>query len=434
MIKIDVLIGLQWGDEGKGKIVDYLTPNYDIIARFQGGPNAGHTLEFNGIKHVLHTIPSGIFHPHTINIIGNGVIIDPVIFEREIIGLSSQNVNSRQNLLISKKAHLILPSHRLLDAFYENIKGDSKIGSTLKGIGPTYTDKTARQGLRTGDILSPDFEKKYQKLKETHIQLLSSMNFKTGDFLLDGLSFEEYENKWFKSLELIKDYSLIDSEYYINNAIEKGKKVLAEGAQGTMLDIDFGSYPFVTSSNTTTAGVCTGLGVAPNKIGRVFGIFKAYCTRVGSGPFPTELSCETGQKMRDNGNEYGSTTGRPRRCGWLDMVALKYAIMLNGVTDLFMMKADVLCDFELIKAGKSYKINGNETLEMPFDLSTTSISPVYDDLKGWTSNLSEIKNKEMFPVELINYIEYIQQSVNIPIGIISVGPDRTQTVILKEYF
>ena len=381
-MKADVLLGLQWGDEGKGKIVDVLTSKYDIIARFQGGPNAGHTLEFDGIKHVLHTIPSGIFHKGVVNLIGNGVVIDPVIFQNEIIGIKKLAVEMSE-LLISKKAHLILPTHKLIDAASEKAKGKEKIGSTLKGIGPTYMDKTGRNGLRVGDISTPDFKEKYEKLKRKHVQILNFYDFE--------YELEELETAWFESLNTLKKYKHIESEHYIHNAIKEGKKILAEGAQGTLLDVDFGSYPFVTSSNTITAGACTGLGIAPNKIGEVFGIFKAYSTRVGSGPFPSELFDEIGERLRKIGNEFGSTTGRPRRCGWIDIPALKYAININGVTQLMMMKADVLSGIETIKACTHYEFNGEKIDYLPFE-DNEQLTPIYKELEGWQMNLMKLEN------------------------------------------
>ena len=421
MSKADVLLGLQWGDEGKGKVVDVLTPTYDMICRFQGGPNAGHTLEFNGIKHVLNTIPSGIFHQHCTNIIGNGVVIDPVILKKEIDALIKMGVDIKKQLLISKRAHLILPTHRLLDAASEAAKGKEKIGSTLKGIGPTYMDKTGRNGIRVGDITSPDFKEKYNSLVEKHKQLLAFHNFE--------YNLNELEPTWFNAIDELKQLTHIDSEYYINNALQNGKKVLAEGAQGSMLDIDFGTYPFVTSSNTMTAGCCTGLGISPRSVGNVIGIFKAYCTRVGSGPFPTELNDETGETMRKIGNEFGSTTGRARRCGWLDLPALKYAIMINGVTELTMMKADVMDDFDIIKICTHYLINGKETDMLPFDVITAEITPVYKELKGWKQNITSAKD---IPEDLQNYISFIEESTGVPISIVSVGPDRNQTIVLKK--
>ncbi|MEI7597021.1 MAG: adenylosuccinate synthase [Bacteroidota bacterium] len=424
-MKVDVLLGLQWGDEGKGKIVDVLTPKYDVISRFQGGPNAGHTLEFNGIKHVLHLIPSGIFHDTAKNIIGNGVVVDPAILMEEISVLDKMGVDVKSRLLLSKKAHLILPTHKLLDAAREEAKGKSKIGSTLKGIGPTYTDKIGRDGIRIGDIFCDNFSDKYQALKAKHIQLLNFYNFTKIEQLA------ELEDKWLNSIEKLKQFECVDSEYYINNKISENKKILAEGAQGSLLDVDFGSYPFVTSSNTICAGACTGLGIAPSKIGKVFGIFKAYCTRVGSGPFPTELLDEVGEKLRKNGNEFGSTTGRPRRCGWLDLPSLKYSIMINGVTDLIMTKADVLSDFANIPVCTSYKCNGIETNEIPFDIDC-DITPVFTNLKGWNEDLTSVKDLSKLPAELMDYVKFIEEYVNVPVTIISVGPDRTQTLIRTE--
>jgi adenylosuccinate synthase len=421
MSKVDVLLGLQWGDEGKGKIVDVLTPKYDIVARFQGGPNAGHTLEFNGTKHVLHTIPSGIFHEHVTNIVGNGVVIDPIVFATEIEKLKAKNVDVAARLLISKKAHLILPTHKLLDAASEAEKGKSKIGSTLKGIGPTYMDKTGRNGLRIGDILSENFIEKYNTLVEKHKKMLSHFQFE--------YSLDEMETAWFEGIEVLKTLTFIDSENYLHKAIREDKKILAEGAQGSLLDIDFGSYPFVTSSNTVAAGACTGLGVAPNSIGSAFGIFKAYCTRVGSGPFPTELDNEVGERMRKEGNEFGSTTGRARRCGWLDIPALRYACRLNGITELYMMKADILSVFEEIHVCTHYKINGIQTDEMPYDLLDGKVEPVYTTLKGWNADLTQIRTIEAFPKELSEYIAFIEKELEIPITYVSVGPDREQTIV-----
>ena len=424
-MKVDVLLGLQWGDEGKGKVVDVLTPRYDVITRFQGGPNAGHTLEFNDIKHVLHTIPSGIFRGDKINIIGNGVVIDPCIFKKEIDSLRKIGFDITHNLFVSKKAHLILPTHRLLDAASEAAKGDSKIGSTLKGIGPTYRDKIGREGLRVGDILN-DFEKKYKEHVKLHIDLLT--NYYHYDYEAE---LAKYEKEWFEGIETLKQFQLIDSENYINSLLANGKSVIAEGAQGTLLDIDFGSYPFVTSSNTVCAGACTGLGIAPNKIGVVFGIFKAYCTRVGMGPFPTELFNEEGQKLRDKGNEYGSTTGRPRRCGWLDLVALKYAIMINGVTELIMMKADVLDEFETIKICTAYRIDGKETDDFPYELDE-HVEPVYTELPGWHTTISHFTHEGEFPKELSSYIRFIEKQVGVPIRIVSVGPNRAATIVREN--
>lgn len=430
-MKVDVLLGLQWGDEGKGKIVDVLTPNYDIVARFQGGPNAGHTLEIEGDTHVLHIIPSGIFHPEKQNIIGNGVIIDPFILKGELDQLRKKGLKPQNNLIISRKAHLILPSHRLLDATYEQAKGAAKIGSTLKGIGPTYTDKTARSGLRVTDLLQDDFIEKYRKLKKDHFRIIETYNFDYHTAKIDGYSFEEYEQKWFEAIEEIKKLKILSTENYINHKISEGKKVLAEGAQGTLLDIDFGSYPYVTSSNTITAGVCAGLGIAPSKVGRVFGIVKSYCTRVGSGPFPTELNDEYGQKLREEGNEYGATTGRPRRCGWLDINALNYALMLNGVTDLIVTKADVLNKFNTIKVCNSYKLkDGKETVE--FDLDGPEITPVYEEINGWKQSLDEVTKPEQLPDNLKHYIEYIENKTATTVSILSLGADRRRTLILKN--
>jgi len=424
-MKVDVLLGLQWGDEGKGKIVDVLTPEYDVIARFQGGPNAGHTLEFNQIKHVLHNIPSGIFHPEKMNIIGNGVVLDPIVFKKEIEKIKSIGTDPLQNLIISKKAHLILPSHKILDAASEAAKGASKIGSTLKGIGPTYMDKTGRNGFRVGDILAPDFIEKYRFLVKKHKDILKQYDY--------NYSIEENEKEWFDSIEFLKRFPLVDSEYLINDELAKDKKILAEGAQGTLLDIDFGSYPYVTSSNTICAGACTGLGLSPRRIGNVFGIFKAYCTRVGGGPFPTELEDITGQKMRDQGNEYGSTTGRPRRCGWLDLVALKYSAMLNGVTHLFMTKADVLTGFDSLKICTSYEIDGKETNQFPYDISIPA-KPVYTELPAWKEDITTITDQKDFPKELVKYIRFIEEATGIPISIVSVGPNRKQIIFRENIF
>ncbi len=428
-MKVDVLLGLQWGDEGKGKIVDVFTPNYDIIARFQGGPNAGHTLEFNGMKHVLHTIPSGIFHAQTMNVIGNGVIIDLKIFKDELDKLIAKGAEPSKNLLISKKSHMILPSHRMLDAAYEQSKGKEKIGSTLKGIGPTYTDKTARVGLRIGDILSKDFSTKYEKLKARHMRILESYNFDINSVQLDGMSFDEYEKTWLNAIPSIKEIPFIDSEHYINEQMAAGKKILAEGAQGTLLDVDFGSFPFVTSSNTVTAAVCTGLGIAPSKIGKVYGVFKAYCTRVGSGPFPSELFDDIGQRLRDNGHEYGSTTGRPRRCGWLDLPALKYAIMVDGVTDLIITKADVMDDFDEINICTSYQYQGRELDYLPYEIAEDDMQPQYTSLKGWKTDITKIQDLEKIPQELKDYIKFVEDKVDTPITVVSTGPDRKQTMI-----
>lgn len=422
MSKVDVLLGLQWGDEGKGKIVDVITPNYDVVARFQGGPNAGHTLEFNGKKHVLHTIPSGIFREGTLNIIGNGVVIDPVIFKRELGGLAAEGLEIGNRLQLSSRAHLILPSHRMLDAAAEAAKGSLKIGSTLKGIGPTYMDKTGRNGIRVGDIFEKDFDIKIAFLADKHKQLLDFYQFDYSD--LDLLT-----TTWNEALEEIRKLKVINTEYQLNEWLTQGRKILAEGAQGSLLDIDFGTYPFVTSSNTVCAGACTGLGIAPNKIGEVFGIFKAYCTRVGSGPFPTELMNETGETIRSKGREFGSTTGRPRRCGWLDLPALNYAIMINGVTRLLMMKADVLSGFESIQVCTDYRVNGSIQDLLPFDLNTTDVQPVYQALDGWVDDLTAISSESLFPEELSRYIRFIEEQTKTPISLVSLGPDRKQTVL-----
>jgi len=420
---MDVLLGLQWGDEGKGKIVDVLAPQYEVVARFQGGPNAGHTLEFDGIKHVLHQIPSGIFRSQILNIIGNGVVLDPIILKKEIEALEKFSIDYHKNLVISKKATIIVPTHKLLDAAYEQSKGDKKIGSTLKGIGPTYQDKIGRSALRIGDVLSPDFKEKYAVLLDKHKSTLSFYNYP-----LDAL--EEMERQFFEAIEFVKTLPLIDSEYVVNEALQAKKRILAEGAQGSLLDIDFGSYPFVTSSNTMTAGACTGLGVAPSKIGEVFGIFKAYCTRVGSGPFPTELMDSTGEEMRKEGNEFGSTTGRPRRCGWLDLPALKYSILINGVTQLFMMKADVLNIFEDIKVCTAYKLPSGEQLEkLPFEINELDIKPVYRTMKGWNCSLEGVSTYEEFPAALKDYVTYLEKELQVPIKLVSIGPDRTQTIL-----
>lgn len=428
-MKVDVILGLQWGDEGKGKIVDYLTPQYDIIARFQGGPNAGHTLQIAGDKHVLHTIPSGIFHEDKVNIIGNGVIIDPKILWVEIEKLLAKGVDPQKNLYISKRAHLILPTHRLLDLAYETALGKAKIGSTLKGIGPCYTDKTARFGLRVGDILSENFIEKYNSLKEKHHKIIRSYGVEPETCQLDGLSVAEYEGLWFKALDKLKAYHLVDSELFLNKALREGKKILAEGAQGSLLDVDFGSYPFVTSSNTTVAGVCSGLGVPPSAIGRVFGVFKAYCTRVGSGPFPTELFDETGEKIRKEGNEFGSTTGRPRRTGWLDIPALVHTIRLNGVTDLAMMKADVLNPLEKIEVCTAYRIGNDLVNDLTFEVLSTDVSPEYDEMQGWNEPVSNVTAFEKLPAAMQNYIRFIEKKAELRVNIISLGPGRENTIM-----
>ncbi|MEZ4796744.1 MAG: adenylosuccinate synthase [Flavobacteriaceae bacterium] len=419
---VDLLLGLQWGDEGKGKIVDVLTSNYNIIARFQGGPNAGHTLVFNGMKHVLHTIPSGIFHDNAKNLVGNGVVIDPVIFKKELDKLEEQNVDYRKSLLISRKAHLILPTHRLLDAASETAKGKAKIGSTLKGIGPTYMDKTGRNGIRVGDLELSDWKEKYRALANKHEAMI--------DFYDVNIQYQlkELEAEFFEAVEVLKSLTFIDSEEYIYQAQKNGKTILAEGAQGSLLDIDFGTYPFVTSSNTTAAGACTGLGVAPNQIGEVFGIFKAYTTRVGSGPFPTELFDEVGETMGRVGHEFGATTGRRRRCGWLDLVALKYACQVNGVTQLMMMKADVLSGFKNLKVCTAYNYKGETITHLPYNIEPENVTPIYSDFKGWKEDLTQMENDSQLPKELNDYIDFLEKELEIPIKIVSVGPDRKQTI------
>ena len=422
-MKVDVVLGLQWGDEGKGKIVDVLANSYPVIARFQGGPNAGHSLHFEGKKFVLHTVPSGVFRKNATNIIGNGVVIDPIIFREECEGIEATGVPVKERIMISKKAHLILPTHKILDAASEAAKGKSKIGSTLKGIGPTYMDKTGRNGLRVGDILTADFAERFKTLKDKHIATLSQFDFE--------YNAEEKEAEWMAAIEYLKQFNLVDGEYVANKYLNENKKILAEGAQGTMLDVDFGSYPFVTSSSTTCAGVCTGMGVAPTKIGKVYGIFKAYCTRVGSGPFPTELNDETGEELRRKGFEFGATTGRPRRTGWLDLPALKYAIMIDGVTELIMMKADVLDTFETIKVCTGYKVDGVETDQVPYD-TYAEIEPIYKEFKGWNKDLSQITREEELPFEFMNYVRFIEKELNVPISVISLGPDRIQTIFRNE--
>jgi len=419
---VDLLLGLQWGDEGKGKIVDVLTSNYNIIARFQGGPNAGHTLVFNDKKHVLHTIPSGIFHQDTKNLVGNGVVIDPVIFKKELDNLANQDVDYKASLLISRKAHLILPTHRLLDAASETAKGKAKIGSTLKGIGPTYMDKTGRNGIRVGDIELADWKDKYRALANKHEAMISFYNV---DIEYD---LKELETEFFAAIDVLKKLTFIDSEDYIFQAQKSKKTILAEGAQGSLLDIDFGTYPFVTSSNTTAAGACTGLGVAPNKIGEVFGIFKAYTTRVGSGPFPTELFDEVGETMGRVGHEFGATTGRSRRCGWLDLVALKYACQVNGVTQLMMMKGDVLSGFKSLKVCTAYNYKGETITHLPFNIEDNNVSPIYTEFKGWKEDLTGMENADQLPKELNAYIDFLEKELEIPIKIVSVGPDRKQTI------
>ncbi|MBN8565502.1 adenylosuccinate synthase [Flavobacterium filum] len=420
---VDLLLGLQWGDEGKGKIVDVLTSKYDIIARFQGGPNAGHTLEFDGIKHVLRTIPSGIFHANSVNIIGNGVVMDPVVFQKELEGLEKFNMDVKSKLLISRKAHLILPTHRLLDAASEASKGKAKIGSTLKGIGPTYMDKTGRNGIRIGDIELADFKERYRSLADKHEAMIS---FYDVDLQYD---LKEMEDEFFASIEVLKTLTFIDSEEYLNQAIKAGKSILCEGAQGSLLDIDFGTYPFVTSSNTTAAGACTGLGIAPNKVKEVFGIFKAYTTRVGSGPFPTELFDEDGQTMARVGNEFGSVTGRARRCGWLDLVALKYAVQVNGVTALYMMKGDVLSGFKTLKICTAYRYKGEKISHFPYNIEPENVEPIYQEMKGWQADLTGMTSYNELPQELKTYIEFIEKELEVPIKVVSVGPDRKQTIL-----
>ncbi len=419
-MKVDVLLGLQWGDEGKGKVVDVLTPSYDVVARFQGGPNAGHTLEFEGKKYILRSIPSGIFQGGKINIVGNGVVLDPLLFREEAESLAASGYDIRKQLRISKKAHLIMPTHRILDQANEAAKGTGKIGTTGKGIGPTYTDKISRNGLRVGDILH-DFEKKYAEAKRRHENMLRAMNY--------GYNIADLEKPWFEALEYLKQFELIDSEHEINECLTEGKSVLAEGAQGTMLDIDFGSYPFVTSSNTVCAGCCTGLGISPRSIGEVYGIFKAYCTRVGSGPFPTELKDETGEEMCQRGREFGSVTGRKRRCGWIDLVALRYAIMINGVSRLIMMKSDVLDTFDTIKACVAYRIDGKEVTRFPFEVTETSTTPIYTELPGWKTDMTRMKSEDEFPEEFNAYLSFLEEELGVPIKIVSVGPDREQTII-----
>ena len=421
-MRVDLLLGLQWGDEGKGKIVDVLTKDYDIIARVQGGPNAGHTLEFDGIKHVLHTIPSGIFHQSATNVVGNGVVIDPVIFRKELQQLDPFDIDIKKSLLISRKAHLILPTHRLLDAASEAAKGKAKIGSTLKGIGPAYMDKTGRNGLRVGDLELPDWKARYRALADKHQAMIA---FYDVDIQYD---LKELEAEFFRSMESLMELTFIDSEEYLYQALKSGKKILAEGAQGSLLDIDFGTYPFVTSSNTTAAGACTGLGISPGSIQEVFGIFKAYTTRVGSGPFPTELFDEDGETMGRVGNEFGATTGRPRRCGWLDLVALKYAVRINGVTRLMMMKADVLSGFETIKVCTAYHYQGEQISHLPYSIEAPYLTPVYREMPGWKEDLTGMTEASKLPKELQAYINFLEDELEVPISIVSVGPDRTQTI------
>ena len=421
--KVDVLLGLQWGDEGKGKVVDVLTPKYDVVARFQGGPNAGHTLEFEGEKYVLRSIPSGIFQGGKVNIIGNGVVMAPDLFMAEAKDLERSGHNLRDRLHISRKAHLIMPTHRLLDAAYEAAKGKNKVGTTGKGIGPTYTDKISRNGLRVGDILD-NFEAKYKAHKERHLQMLASLNYTDFDIT-------EVEKTWMEGVEYMKQFRIVDSEHEINNLLRSDKSILCEGAQGTMLDVDFGSYPFVTSSNTICAGACTGLGIGPNRIGNVYGIMKAYCTRVGAGPFPTELFDETGKLIRDLGHEYGAVTGRERRCGWIDLVQLRYSVMVNGVTELIMMKSDVLDSFETIKACVAYRLpDGSETTELPYEID--NVEPIYKEMKGWKTDMTQFTSEEQFPAEFKDYVAFLEDFLETPITIISIGPDRAQTIIRNK--
>ncbi|MBQ3582235.1 MAG: adenylosuccinate synthase [Alistipes sp.] len=421
MKKVDVVLGLQWGDEGKGKVVDVLTPNYTVVARFQGGPNAGHSLHFGDKSFVLRTVPSGIFRDGSINIIGNGVVVDPVSLTEELKNIAAQGIPVEKKLLISKKAHIILPTHRMLDAASEAAKGKSKIGSTLKGIGPTYMDKTGRNGLRFGDVLAEDFIDRYNRLKAKHVDMLSQY---------EGFEYDvtEYEKTWMEGIEYLRKFEFIDSEHVVNKYIDEDVPILAEGAQGSLLDVDFGTYPFVTSSNTVCAGVCTGLGVAPTKIGDVYGIFKAYCTRVGSGPFPTELFDETGEELRRIGHEFGAVTGRPRRCGWLDLVALKYAVMVDGVTQLIMMKSDVMNDFDTIKVATAYRVNGELVEHFPYEVND-SVEPVYTEFKGWKCDICKVRHYDDFPVEFKQYVEFIEQQTGVPVKIISVGPDRDETIV-----
>ncbi|MGB3798929.1 MAG: adenylosuccinate synthase [Lewinella sp.] len=419
---VDVLLGLQWGDEGKGKIVDVLAPRYDIIARFQGGPNAGHTLIFDGKKFVLHTVPSGIFRATQHNLIGNGVVIDPITLSKELDELDDAGITYANRLFVARKAHLILPTHRLLDAARENAKGERKIGSTLKGIGPTYMDKTGRNGMRVGDLEAPDFRERYERLKEKHLQLVGLYPYIVFDLAKE-------EEAWFQAVGRLRQLTAVDGEFYINKAIRDGKKILAEGAQGSMLDIDFGTYPYVTSSNTITAGVCTGLGIAPQRIGEVIGITKAYCTRVGSGPFPTELNDETGEFLRKEGAEFGATTGRPRRCGWIDLVQLRYTIMLSGVTQLVVTKVDVLNRFETIKAADAYRINGEESLELPYDLVQENYEAIYTDVKGWNSDLTGVKQESSLPQACLDFVKFLEDKLDVPVTMVSTGPDREELVV-----
>jgi adenylosuccinate synthase len=430
-MKVDVILGLQWGDEGKGKIVDVFTEDYDVIARFQGGPNAGHTLEFDGIKHVLHTIPSGIFHRDKVNLIGNGVILDPRIFVRELDLLEPHGIDYMRNLYISKRAHLILPTHRLLDACLEELKGDAKIGSTLKGIGPTYTDKVARQGIRVGDLELKDFSERYRTLREWHLRLMRGLGFDPSGLTIEGMTFADYEEEWMAAAGRVRSLSLVDSEIFVNDLLARGKRVLAEGAQGALLDVDFGSYPFVTSSNTIAAAACTGLGISPRKIGEVYGVFKAYCTRVGSGPFPTELHDATGDRLRKLGHEFGSTTGRPRRCGWIDLPALRYAAIVNGVTRLIMTKADVLSTFDTVGVCDTYLMDEGTVDRWTYRCETGTTTPQYSFAHGWLADITKIRNKNEVPDALTQYIRLIEDALGLPLWFLSTGPDRSQIVQMK---
>ena len=429
---IDVILGLQWGDEGKGKIVDLLAPNYDIVARFQGGPNAGHTIIFDNKKFVLHTIPSGISSSKTLNIIGNGVLIDPYIFRKEIEMLQNENIDTSHNLVISRRSHLIVPSHRLLDAALERFRGNSKIGSTLKGIGPAYTDKTARKGIRIGDTEHSSFVEKVNKLEQEHFRIIHSMGYAISEFTIENMAYDLYKAQWFEAVKTLQSFKYADTEIMLNKALKENKRILAEGAQGTLLDVDFGSYPYVTSSNTTTGGVCTGLGVPPSAVKKVFGIFKAYCTRVGSGPFPTELFDEDGDKLRTAGHEFGSTTGRPRRCGWIDLPALRYSVMINGVTDLIITKSDILSEFDMIHVCNAYKIHNETHLHMPFDLNETQPQAVLHSVKGWKTDISKILKKDELPAEFLQYITMLEKELEKPISIISTGPNRNQTIFNNQ--
>lgn len=430
-MKVDIILGLQWGDEGKGKIVDVLAPRYDVVARFQGGPNAGHTIEFNGKKFILHTIPSGIFYDKITNLIGNGVIIDPLILSKEVAALRQHGIEPADRMLVSRRAHLILPTHRVLDAYHEMLRGATRIGSTLKGIGPCYTDKISRNGLRVGDLAHPAFLEWYRRRRSAHLESINENQFRISELMIDGMGFLEYEEKWLEASQVLAKMQLVDSEYFLADSLVKGNRVLAEGAQGTMLDVDFGSYPYVTSSNTMAGGAVTGLGIPPSMVGEVIGVFKAYCTRVGSGPFPTEELAEIGEKIRSSGNEYGSTTGRPRRCGWLDLPALNYASMISGVTKLVMMKTDVLNDFDELQVCTAYKVDGKKTTRIPFDYNTADARPQYQSLKGWKQPLDKLSSGKM-PVELLDYIAFIEKYTGLPIHAVSYGPDRDQIYTVES--